>query len=147
MVHVPLLYDIGIPRQPCLNLALLCFGGPVGFPWLIEHHWHRVGLLSFVIDVFSLSLVCPSLCFMIAKEALDSTVEGGSDSVSSSFFNELLFFLFVVYTSRGPGRVLVTFSRLDGYASLAADDSFENEVGLKDYGAFVFATVATSASV
>lgn len=145
MVHVPLLYDIGIPRQPCLNLALLCFGGPVGFPWLIEHYWHRVGLLSFFIDV--LSLVCPILCFMDAQLPLDSTVEGGSDSVSSSFFNKLLFFLFVVYTSRGPGRVLVTFSRLDGYASLAADDSFENEVGLKDYGAFVFATVATSASV
>jgi len=85
---------------------------------------------------------------MDAQLPLDFTVEGGSDSVSSSFFQELLFFLFVVYTSRGPGSILVTFSRLDGYASLAADDSFENEVGLNDYGAFVFGTVAaTSASV
>jgi hypothetical protein len=145
-MHVLFLYDIGIPRQPCLNLSLLCFGGCVSFPGLIDHYWYRVGLLSFFIDV--LCLVCPILCFMDTQLPLDFTVEGGSDSVSSSFFQELLFFLFVVYTSRGPGRVLVTFSSLDGYASLAADDSFENEVGLNDYGAFVFdAVAATSASV
>lgn len=145
-MHVLLLYDIGIPRQPCLNLALLNFGGSVGFPWLIEHYWHRVALLSLFIDV--LFLVCSILCFMDAHLPLDFAVEGGSDSVSSSFSQELLFFLFVVYTSRGPGRILVTFSRLDGYASLAADDSLENEVGLNDYGAFVFDTVAaTSASI